>query len=152
MKALSVCQPWAWAIVAGVKRIENRWRPTRHRGPLAIHASKSRRYLAGDYAGLLPGLPPAEELPFGALVGVVEVVDCVPLAEVEGDPFAVGPWCWVLSGARQCRPVPFMGQVSLFSVPDRLVEPPGLCRSAPGGSNRRILNGRLLYAAGEGPD
>ena len=38
MKALSVCQPWAWAIVCGLKTVENRWRPTRHRGPLVIHA------------------------------------------------------------------------------------------------------------------
>ena len=48
MKALSVCQPWAWAIVHGIKKVENRWRPTRHRGPLVIHASRSRRYLERD--------------------------------------------------------------------------------------------------------
>ena len=40
---------------------------------------------------VLPGLPPWDELDYGALVGVVEVVDCVPLAAVEGDPFAVSP-------------------------------------------------------------
>jgi hypothetical protein len=120
MKALSVCQPWAWAIVRGIKTVENRSRPTRHRGPLVIHASKSRRYLGEDYAELLPGLPPEGQLDFGALVGVVEVVGCVPLAEVEGDPFAVGPWCWLLAGARRIRPVPFKGQISLFNVPDNL--------------------------------
>jgi hypothetical protein len=74
--------------------------PTRHRWALVIHASRSRRYLAGDHSDLLPGLPPAEELHFGVLVGVVEVVDCVPVGEVEGDPFAVGPWCWVLRNPR----------------------------------------------------
>jgi hypothetical protein len=58
---------------------------------------------------LLPGLPPAEQFDFGALVGVVEVVDCVPLTEVEDDPFAVGPWCWILRQARLIRPVPFRG-------------------------------------------
>jgi len=131
MKALSVCQPWAWAIVAGIKTIENRWRPTRHRGPLVIHASKSRRYLEEDFSELLPGLPPWDELDYGALVGVVEVVDCVPLAEVEGDPFAIGPWCWLLSGARGIRPVPCKGQVSLFSVPDQLVVPLHRYRQAP---------------------
>src|SRR4051794_10971425 len=130
MKALSVCQPWAWAIVHGVKTVENRSRPTSHRGPLVIHASKSRRYLAGDYAELLPGLPPVEQLDFGALVGVVEVMGCVPLAEVEGAPFAVGPGCWLLAGARPIRPVPFKGQVAPFNVPDQLVEPPRRCRNA----------------------
>jgi hypothetical protein len=125
MKALSVCQPWAWAIVAGLKTVENRSRPTSHRGPLVIHASRSRRYLADDYASLLPGLPPVEQLDFGALVGVVEVVGCVPLAEVEGDPFASGPWCWLLAGARQIRPAPFKGQVGFFAVPESLVVPLG---------------------------
>ena len=105
--------------------MENRSWPTRYRGPLVIHASRSRRYLAGDYAGLLPGLPPVEQLDFGALVGIVEVVDCVPLAEVEGDPFAVGPWCWMLRAPRAIRPVPYRGQVSFFDVPARLVRAPG---------------------------
>ena len=117
MKALSVCQPWAWAIVAGIKTVENRSRPTRHRGPLVIHASKSQRYLAGDYANLLPGLPPVEQLVFGALVGVVEVLDCVPVAEVEGDAFAVGPWCWLLAEANALSvPIPYRGRVQLFDV------------------------------------
>jgi hypothetical protein len=123
MKALSVCQPWAWAIVHGLKRVENRTRPTRHRGPLVIHASRSRRYLGQDYSHLLAGLPPVEELDFGALVGVVEVVGCVRVEEVAGDPFATGPWCWLLARARPIRPVPFRGQVGLFNVPDQLAEP-----------------------------
>jgi hypothetical protein len=131
MKALSVCQPWAWAIVHGVKTVENRWRPTSHRGPLVIHASRSRRYLGQDYTDLLPGLPPWEQLDFGALVGVVEVVDCVPVAEVEGDPFAIGPWCWLLAQAGRIRPVPFKGQVGLFTVADQLVVPPHHCRISP---------------------
>lgn len=39
MKALTVRQPWAWAIARGHKPIENRsWAPT-YRGPLAIHAA-----------------------------------------------------------------------------------------------------------------
>jgi hypothetical protein len=74
-------------------------------------------------------LPPAQ-LDFGALVGVVEVVGCVPVAQVEGDPFAVGPWCWLLAGARPIRPVPFKGQVALFRVPHQLV---GAATPTPGG-------------------
>lgn len=38
MKALTVQQPWAHAIVAGWKPIENRTTLWKHRGPLAIHA------------------------------------------------------------------------------------------------------------------
>jgi hypothetical protein len=39
MRALSVRQPYAWLIVAGLKDVENRSRRLRHRGPLLIHAS-----------------------------------------------------------------------------------------------------------------
>jgi hypothetical protein len=120
MKALSVCQPWAWAIVRAIKTVENRSRPTRHRGPLRIQASMSRRYLGEDYADFLPDLPPVEQLDFGALVGVVEVVGCVLPAEIEGNPLAVGPRCWLLARARRPRPVPFKEQVSLFDVADQL--------------------------------
>jgi len=81
-KALSVCQPWACAIIHGPKRIENRTRYTHHRGPLLIHASKSQRYKRLKVSDLLPDLPPWDELVFGALIGVVQVVDCVPLEEV----------------------------------------------------------------------
>ena len=38
MKALTVRQPWAWAIVHAGKRIENRTRRTNFRGRFYIHA------------------------------------------------------------------------------------------------------------------
>jgi len=58
-----------------------------------------------------------------------------PLAEVAGDPFAVGPWCWVLRKPRSIRPVPWKGQVSFFEVPDRLVRVmDGNTRIVPGTS------------------
>src|SRR5262249_24999870 len=63
-------------------------------------------------------------LPFGGVVGVAELVDCVARADLDtDDPFAVGPWCWVLSNARAfAKPVPFSGQLSWFEVPDELVD------------------------------
>jgi hypothetical protein len=140
MKALSVCQPWAWAIVHGIKTIENRWRRTHYRGPLVIHASRSRRYCQGDYSQLLPGLPAWDELDYGALIGVVEVIGCVPLEEVEDDPFAVGPWCWILRRPRRIQPVPFKGQVSLFNVPDQLAVLLRRCRNAQALANEKRLN------------
>lgn len=39
MKALSVKQPWAWAIMRAGKTIENRPRRTHLRETIAIHAS-----------------------------------------------------------------------------------------------------------------
>lgn len=40
MKALSVKQPWAWAIIHAGKDIEKRTWRTDYRGPLLIHAGK----------------------------------------------------------------------------------------------------------------
>ena len=39
-KAISIRQPWAWAIVHAGKDIENRDWSTRYRGPVCIHAAK----------------------------------------------------------------------------------------------------------------
>ena len=43
-RALTIRQPWAFAVVHGGKRIENRSKPTRYRGPLAIHAGAYSRW------------------------------------------------------------------------------------------------------------
>src|SRR5688572_24851010 len=98
-KILSVLQPWAWAIVHGPKRVEKRTWRTAHRGRLFIHAGRSDRELAAtdpaDWLarfGVLP--PPRGALAFGAILGSVEVLDCVPVCELPDDPWASGPWCW----------------------------------------------------------
>jgi ASCH domain len=124
MRCLSVRQPWAWAIASGRKRIENRSWSTTHRGDLVIHAGKSLvEFDSGiDFAALMPGLPPRRALTFGAIVGVVKVVACVPYAEVEGRPFAEpGGYCWILEHPRIIDPILWPGQLGLFEVPDRII-------------------------------
>ncbi len=121
MKALTVCNPWAWAIMFGPKRIENRTWVTRHRGPLLIHAGLSRQWL-GSEGDLLPGLPPLDQLVYGAILGTVDVVDCRPLAECSSnDPFASGPWCWVLENPRAfAHPIACRGSLNIWKVPAAL--------------------------------
>ena len=104
MKALSIHQPWAWAILHAGKSVENRSRPTSHRGPLLIHAARSRAsYDAQDVDEWRDGygvaLPAWDELVKGAIVGQVDVVDCVRASEMSG-PWIEGPWCWVLAEPR----------------------------------------------------
>ena len=41
VRVLTVRQPWAWAIIQGGKDVENRSGPTKHRGPLLIHAGSA---------------------------------------------------------------------------------------------------------------
>ena len=42
MNAISICQPWAWAIAHGPKRVENRLYQTVHRGELAASGFRIR--------------------------------------------------------------------------------------------------------------
>ena len=121
MRAITIHQPWAWAIVSGAKRVENRTWATRYRGPLLIHAGKSTRSLHCWPTGIDP--PPSCEFVFGALLGTVDLVDCVPLDDVADDPFAAGPWCWVLESPQALAlPIPYPGRQGLFVVPEERIE------------------------------
>ena len=92
MRALSLYQPWASLIVYGHKRIETRSWSTTYRGTLLIHASKATRWMP-DFPRLLhdAGLPDAMTdlpTPCGAVLGSVEVVDCLKSEELFGER------CW----------------------------------------------------------
>ncbi len=119
--ALSIRQPWAWAVLYAGKRIENRGWYTSYRGDLYIHAG-----LRIDYGALVDldeviacvdePRPPAY---CGALVGRASLVDCVRAQDVpEGqESWAMGPWCFVLEDIRPLsRPVPLRGSLGLFAV------------------------------------
>jgi hypothetical protein len=69
---------------------------------------------------VLPDVPKLEQLAFGALIGVVELVDVVPLREASIDPFAEGPWCWKLE---QPLPAPILwrGMPAVLNVADEAV-------------------------------
>lgn len=99
MNALTVWQPWASLIAAGLKLHETRGWPTNQRGPLVIHAAKRWEQdqvdviydepfrSAMDRMGVM--LPPwrkalaARFLPLGCAVGVARIVDCFPTDEPE---------------------------------------------------------------------
>ena len=100
--ALSVKQPWAWAIVAGYKNVENRSRRTDFRGELLIHAGAELDPAGFQFLwemGLHRALP--DELPMGGVIGVVDVIDCTRHFE---SPWAFpGQWHWVLGRPREFR-------------------------------------------------
>lgn len=123
MKALTIRQPWAWAVVAGHKTVENRVWPTRHRGPLAIHAGSGRGdlFVLADprWRGLFGSDFRPELMTRGAVVGVVDVIDCVPAdhPSVRDNPWTIGPWCWILANARPvATPLQMRGRLGLFDV------------------------------------
>jgi hypothetical protein len=121
MKALTIRQPYAHLIAAGIKRIENRSWPTAYRGPLAIHAARSPPD-AGTLEDLARlGFPIPDGLTYGAIVAVCELLDCVALADLPrdlaADPFAVGPWAWILGAAQPVEPIACRGKLGLWETP-----------------------------------
>lgn len=125
MKALTIHQPWAWAIAQGHKRIENRSWYTSHRGSLLIHAGRSiqsiesgRRYI--ERLGLR--VPDRGTLVFGAIVAIARVKACVEVETVLDEPFAEGPVCWLLTDVRAVDPFPYSGAQGLFEVPESVVD------------------------------
>jgi hypothetical protein len=79
MRALSIRQPHAEAIMRGVKMIEYRSRATRIRGRVYIYASLGR-YSSVEEAEMLEeyGIDDVdiEDLPRGVIIGTVELYDC----------------------------------------------------------------------------
>ncbi len=76
MKALTIKQPWATLIMQGDKRFEFRSWQTKYRGELLIHAGKNvDKEALKRLAKYLP-----KELPYGKILGKVNLVDCVKVS------------------------------------------------------------------------
>jgi tetratricopeptide (TPR) repeat protein len=116
LRCLAIRQPWAWAVVAGAKSIENRSWSTPHRGQVVIQASSSKTLV--NQLGKKHGLP-AFASQFGALIGVADLEEIVPLSEpLESNPWAWGPHCWKFVNARAFRePIPLKGKLNLYTLP-----------------------------------
>ena len=78
---LSVRQPYAWSIVEGIKDVENRSWATKIRGRIFIHAGKNNTGVDDGLDDLrrmgVRTLPKEQDMTFGAIIGSVEIVDCV---------------------------------------------------------------------------
>ncbi len=120
--ALSVRQPWAWAIIYAGKDIENRsWQAVNHglrqRGRVAVHASKGMtREEYEDAAYTIEQIahivcPPPAELLRGGIIGSIEVVDVVTRSD---SPWFFGPRGLVLKNARRCEFIPSVGALGYF--------------------------------------
>lgn len=105
MKAITIKNPHAEAICLGVKDVENRsWR-TSFRGRVFIHsASKS---LPGRYS-----------CPNSAIIGSVEIIDCVLDSK---SPHAVdGYWHWILRDPElfEFPILNIRGSLSFWTIPE----------------------------------
>lgn len=130
LRALTIYQPWAWAIAAGHKTIENRPGPAwSYRGPLAIHAGKQ-----GDVNGWVDprvrdaiaayGMSGPDPAFLEARMAVLAVVDLVDVHRMDAGCCASvwrqthGGVHLVLDNARALPvPVPCRGAQGLWFLP-----------------------------------
>jgi hypothetical protein len=120
--ALSVRQPWAWALIHAAKDVENRdwgseYPASGFRGAVAIHASQgmtrseyeeAREFIAS--IGVECPLP--HLLVRGAIIGVARVLGFV---DYSPSRWFCGPSALVMADATPCaRPVPAVGALGFF--------------------------------------
>jgi hypothetical protein len=143
MYALSLSQPWAWCVVHGPKRIENRSSQglatharTLVGQPIMIHAAKSWDAVGAQMIrseGL--AMPMQVGLPAGAVIGVATITNIFPFDRGIGvydagdyrlpddqKIWTFGPWCFALEDVRPiAKPVPTRG-MPMFWIPPHDVE------------------------------
>jgi hypothetical protein len=119
MRALTLWQPWAWAISDFTKRIENRsWSPPSclYDNRFAIHAGKtydeaSAQEIEDEFDVEIP----RGGFPLGAIVAVARLVGVVTVSD---DPWFVGPYGWVLDDVvKLASPVMCRGAQGLWVMP-----------------------------------
>ena len=116
IKALSVRQPWAWAIIGLQKNIENRTWRRRYVGPVLIHAGGGlRKADIADFQATIDGAPELQAIlaaaggldldrlreETGGIVGIAEITGCV---RQSASPWFFGPYGFTLANA---KPLPF---------------------------------------------
>lgn len=138
MRIISLHQYWASLMAFGFKKVETRSWSTPYRGWLAIHASKTkewrREYENSSASKLLFGFGlKFDDLPFGAIVCVVNITACVQTERIEtlqylsdherefGD-YSSGRFAWVTKDCfRLKEPYPYKGQQGMWTLPEEVV-------------------------------
>lgn len=128
MYALTILQPWAWAIIHAGKVIENRtWPlPAQIIGQrIAIHAAK--RSMPAEFATMAKYLrlahspldvPNPDDLVFGAIIGTVEVTECVARSD---SSWFIGQHGFILRNPRMLTtPIICTGRQLFWHVPNKM--------------------------------
>lgn len=124
-RALSIRQPWAWAIMTLGKDIENRSWETLRRGPICLHVGKGMTWTeeVGFFEELDRIAPEGkwgrqarldafyENDQRGGIIGIADIVDCVRESR---SPWFAGPFGIVLANVRPVPFIPCKGRLSFF--------------------------------------
>lgn len=144
--ALSIRQPWAWAIVTGHKDVENRstFAVTKagfDARPVAIHAAKGMTMdeyedAAFFMARLGVQCPRPDALVRGAIIGAATVTAVVAQHD---SPWFFGPRGLLLADQRQVEPIPAQGALGYFEWRQggQVAEPLPWMVAYPGDARRR---------------
>lgn len=132
-KAITINQPWASLIVRGRKRLETRLWPADYRGPLIVHAARHAAAFAVEFAERehvrdALGGQAWSELPFGSIIGWVQIDNCyqldgrnldlIPFEERRLGDFRAQRWVWELSKPYELiKPVALRGEAGLWAPP-----------------------------------
>ncbi|MBZ5689851.1 MAG: ASCH domain-containing protein [Acidobacteriia bacterium] len=119
-RALTIRQPWASMIVWGLKTVEVRSWSTEYRGEIFIHAAKRIDERAASLFCL-------DDLPRGALLGTVQLVDVEPLTpdrwkQLADDHLQTGAcepglYAWHVASPKALGyPIQFQGELGLFQI------------------------------------
>ena len=133
MKAITVWQPWAGALAAGIKENETRSWATKYRGQIAIHAAMREVF---DGLALIP-VPTAlkikealrcewADMPRGAIIATGELVDCIKITpefvaalspdELALGDYTLGRYAWKLANVKRLpEPIPTKGKQGLWN-------------------------------------
>lgn len=142
MKAWSFWQPWANCIIEGEKLIETRGHNIKMRGPIAIHATQYKKLPCEVWEAVHEAIQPERPFinsrmyfmmgckgkvgTFGAVLGTVEIVDCVSIESLYGTQYdtpkerALGDWTpgrfgIILQNPRKfARPFPHKGKQGIW--------------------------------------
>lgn len=133
MKAITVWQPWAGALAAGIKENETRSWATKYRGPIAIHAAMREVFdgLALIQVPIALKIKEAlrcewADMPRGAIIATGELVDCIKITpefvatlspdELALGDYTLGRYAWKLANVKRLpEPIPAKGKQGLWS-------------------------------------
>lgn len=128
MKAISLWQPWASAVMIGLKKFETRHWKTAYRGPIAIHAAKRWQ---DDQKLRFRSANMNIALLFGKVIAIAtldEIYDLDLLGlfvtdlERSWGNYKPGRYGWALNNVQPLsRPFDFRGGQGIFNVPDELI-------------------------------
>lgn len=142
MKAITIWQPWAGMVAAGIKQNETRSWPTKYRGPIAIHAAQKKMeetwpYIVSDeakeviYRRLnLPEVFYAPKVfPTGCIVAMANLADCIKITpeyistltsdELALGDYTIGRYAWVMTNVKKLDlTIPIRGRQGLWNWDD----------------------------------